>query len=621
VSGSVKPSQKAQKDIKNLMEARISAPSIFERARQAIRPDQSVSGRIWSHISSSIDPLSSTSLWDRIRQILEPGSLAQMSIKGQMMRRLQPQPAYAFAGYIRSIKWVTAAFLFVFAVRLTPLLFLAPHSKAESPVLVIPTQGEISVLIGGLWQPLNQELILKQSALLQTGEGEATIVYGDKAIFRLAPETTVALHTLSEISEEEADPKTLTLHRGTMWAQSLIPDAMQGITIALDNDRVLLNEGSASLTADGIPEVSVWDRRATVIRGDVRLALVSGEKALLHPNVSLLARQVDASRVDEDWVADNQKKDATRRTELAQLLLERRAAAAGILPSNPLYSVKRVAEEVDVLFTFSEQGKIQKRIEQANTRLNEAAAFLKEGNPQAAESLQEYRDTVLSVAAVANGSGGNTIALVQQQVAETVANVTAALPDDKLYPVKEAVILTNAALSEATAPDLKGTIFTDRVAALRLTIEAQDDLTVAKEEFQKLKADFEINAAALSEDVRKEAIASLNALAFTLGEEEATDPTEVTVIESGSGQRVIVELPVRLLTPAERQAKVDRMWGRIEEFDMSVSRRNQLRLELKAMEDDPNRGPILRRMAQFLEVADPGLVDIVLEEMKEARQD
>jgi len=608
----VKPPLKLQKDIKQQIQARIGAPSLLTQAVHATHPDRSVARRIWSNISTSIEPLSSLSLWDRLRQAFQPTVAMQDSIRNQMLLRLQP--AYAPISVPRPLRWAAAAFLFLFVFRLTPLLFIAPQSMAESPVLVLPTSGEISVLIGGLWQPLDQELTLTQSALLQTDEGEATIVLHDDAVIRMAPHTTIALHDLYDAPQPPKHDPTLTLHRGTVWVQSLIPDALPSLTIAMDDEKVLINEGSASLTLNDLPSVSAWDRRITVARGTETVSLVAGEQVQLRPGVPLFSSTTELSEVDDAWVAANQRKDATRRRELAQLLLERRAAAAGILPTSSLYSVKRVAEAVDVMMTFSPEGRTQKILAQANTRLNEAAALLKEGNPpQASQALKEYHDTLVSIAS-STGSGDTALQdMVQREVAEASSDVAAALPDDKLYAVKEAVILMSAALSGSILPEPQETIFVDQVAALKRQVEEGGNLTGAKENYRKLKEQLTGTSAMMAADVQQEALAALQSLAFTLGEDEVVIPA------AGSGKPLLSQPVVRQLTKEERLSKVERLFVPVSRFSIRVSRENELRLRLKSIENDPNRGTLLREFEQFLESKDPGLAPIVKEEMEKIR--
>ena len=73
-------------------------------------------------------------------------------------------------------------------VRLSPLLFIAPHSIAQSPFMLLPTRGSVSILIGGVWQPVTEEMSFTKSALIRTEEGEATLVLHDDGVIRLGAE-------------------------------------------------------------------------------------------------------------------------------------------------------------------------------------------------------------------------------------------------------------------------------------------------------------------------------------------------------------------------------------------------------------------------------------------------
>lgn len=63
------------------------------------------------------------------------------------------------------------------------------------------------------------------------------------------------------------------------------------------------------------------------------------------------------------------------------------AATPTLLPSSPLYFLKTLYEGVRVFFVFDPVGKAEVFLEQADTRLNEAVASIKEGNTDVAARL------------------------------------------------------------------------------------------------------------------------------------------------------------------------------------------------------------------------------------------
>ena len=621
----IEPEAGVQHRIKQRLEARISTPKLLEQAREVIQPEASVTDRVWSSIQSSIEPLSTVSLLDRLRGVLNPSAEVSAFLKQRLMMRLQPVHVPVHGS---RIKWVAALVLVVLAVRISPLLFLAPSTIAESPLMLLPTKGEVSVLIGGLWQPVSQELIFTKSALIQTHEGEATLVLHDDGVIRLAPHTTVALHDTSDRPQAPNHDPTLTLHAGQMWLQGLVPAHVNGISVVTSQGKIIVHEGSVSIEEGlqpGKVSVRVWDRKADVLRGDTQIPLVAGERLQLSSDETVSVKKIIPAQYDDSWVSQNLRRDAVHRREIAQLQHERRAAMAGILPTSPLYSVKRVAEAVDVLMTFGEEAKTQKRLDQANTRLNEAAALIAEGNSDASVPLQEYKDTVMQIA---TGSGQGTLVqfLIQQQMKQATTEVAAALPDDESYLLKKTVLETSAALPDSfvNAEEVQGVLLVDTLSSLMRSVE-EGDVISAKETFGELKPYLSVmGTGALSVDREKEAKATLSTFAVAL---EAYED-EVGGIDPDFLKEVAPYLPKQAvvtekhLSDAELDALVQQIYDRIFVYKLPRSRWNQMMLEFRTIEQHPDRGSILRRLYRIL--PENGLARYVPSEFaraKEAQED
>lgn len=620
IRNQIEPEEGMQSRIKQRLEARISAPHILEEARKAIRPESSVTDRVWSSIQSSIEPLSSVSVFDHLRDFLRPSTEVSAFIKQRLMLRLSPVPVPVASS---RIKWVAAFVLVVLAVRISPLLFLAPQTIAESPLMLLPTKGEVSVLIGGLWQPVSQELIFTKSALIQTHEGEATLVLHDDGVVRIAPHTTVALHDTSDRPQAPNHDPTLTLHAGEIWVQGLIPAHVNGISVVTSQGKMIVHEGSISIQEGSAgTNVRVWDRKLDVLQGETLTQLVAGERLQLSGTTDASAKKITPSQYDDSWVSQNLRRDAVHRREIAQLQHERRAAMAGILPTSPLYSVKRVAEAVDVLLTFGEEAKTQKRLDQANTRLNEAAALIAEGNSAAALPLQEYKDTVM---AMATGSGQGTLVqfLIQQQMKQATVEVAAALPDDPSYLIKQTVYDTSAALPNGfvNTEDVQGVLLVDTLSSLMRSVE-EGDVISAKATFGQLKPYLSVmGTGALSLEREKEAKATLSTFAVALEAYEddvgGIDPEFLKEVAPYLPKMVVVA--EHYLTDQELDILVQQIYNRIFVYKLPRSRWNQLMLEFRSIEGHPDRGSILRKLYRIL--PENGLARYVPSEFVRAKED
>src|SRR3989338_7283000 len=409
----VAPAAAAKQRIKMKMHARLRSPELMRDLARSIQPD---SHSIWARVVERIEPVSAVPLFERLKTFLQPDAETQQIL----FHRIQAQLVPVYVPIVhRSIKWTAALALVLLTVRLSPLLFIAPHSAAQSPLMLLPTRGQVSVLMGGLWQPVTKELSFTRSILIRTDDGEATLVLHDDGVIRLGPNTTVALHDTADRPDPALHDPTVTLHSGNIWMQGLVPAHIPGVTLATSQGRVEVHEGSLSVVAGDTVELRVWDRKINLTHEGKELTLHAGERSELATDTDASIKKIASRLYDEPWVAENLRRDAVHRREIAQVQHERRASLAGILPSSSLYSMKRMAETVDVLMTFGEEARTQKKLANANTRLNEAAALLAEGDEEASQPLvAEYQQTLLQLA-TGFGDGSLVQFMLKQELAAT----------------------------------------------------------------------------------------------------------------------------------------------------------------------------------------------------------
>ncbi|NOS67822.1 MAG: hypothetical protein HOO67_05685 [Candidatus Peribacteraceae bacterium] len=609
VGSRLTPAAGAEARVRLRVRQHLRGPALLQEVRDALTPDDTVLARLWSAIRQSIHPVS-LSFWNRLRETLLPPETVQSLVWDRLVVRLEP--SYARAAVSKPVKWVAAFALVIVVVRMSPLLFLAPTSIAESPVLVFSTRGNAEILLGSLWQPIRGEITLKTATKLQTQEGEATIVAHDDAVFRLAPHTRVSFLDLSDRPEVSKQQTTLVLEEGTLWVLGLVPKHLRGITVVTAQGRIIVHEGSVSVSQGPDAGMSVFDRSATVWRHGKQVNLVAGDRADLGADGDLATAKMDPLRFQDAWVAGNLGRDAAHQHEIAQLQQERRAASAGILPGATLYGVKRLAERVDVLLSFSSDERARKLVTQANTRLNEAAAT---SGTQRSSALQEYKDTLLQVA---SGSGGSSVvrSLLQREVVEGApATVSAALPGDESYALKQAVDETIAALPVDTVeskPDLESAALLDVLAVLRRQAE-DGDTAMARQNLSELadslsSLDTTGSLALVPADARQEAKAMAEqVVAFIDGPAQShiQGPAQGIQLSLGAPAKPFIQpqhrtIVMRPMTPAQVAAKAQEIRGRIFVFGTKKARYDALQDQMSLLLRHPDRGSILRELSKVM---------------------
>ncbi len=612
--------------IKKRMLRQISVPESLLNARKELSAAKARAPFLWKHILSRIAPLHDVRLWERLRSLAAAPEELRLFIKRKLMRRLEPVSASSF---MRIGGYVVAFGVFLLVMRASPMLVLPSHTRAASSVVLVPEQGDVSVLRDGLWQPVTGEMTLKGAARIRTGAASlATLIVRDDGVLRFGANTTVAVPDFPEIAQGKSRslPAEFSFENGILWIQGLMPDTAQGWVIDADGSAIAVHEASVSLEQkNDRVAVEVWDRMADVSQGKSEIALVSGDGLTVRSGLTPTQGAITILTQQSPWVFDNLKRDAVHRREVAFLQQERLANNAGILPTSPLYPVKRVAEAMDMMLTFGSDARTQKLLDQADSRLNEAAALLTSGTgTQVAENaLQEYKNTLLAVAQT-TGSGSQQD-LLNQQITSDVADVSAALPDDASYILKRTVLEAGASLpgSQLKPEDVAGTMLVDTLSSL--TLQAQEghasDSIAAFKGLSTSIALLESSTSGLTSQIRKEARASLTVLARAIEKSDQSGGTG-TVLASSGLERYLpspVGAAAVPLTDAEVDAYAQAIKSRIFLFKMPRSRYDQLLAESRALDGNPAQGRILRRLYYIL--PPNGLAQYVRTEFQRIRKD
>jgi hypothetical protein len=595
---------------------------------RALEPAAGVQERIWARIAARITPAYSVeSLWDKVRDALTPPTNLREYMGQRLLANLAMEPAPQPSPYVW-VKWVASLAVVALVVQASPALFLATPTVAESQVVLVPTRGAVALSLGELWQSVSDDLTVEPGMRIRTYDGESSIIFRDDAVIRLNSDTGVAVHDTVEHTESaDAFIPSFSLEDGGVWMQGLLPTAIRGMTLAVPGGSVTVHEGSVSVEVadDKAVTVKVWDRSADVLRGAERISLSVGEQVTLRGEGPVAIKQIPEAEFTEDWAAQNLAKDAVHRRSISHLQQERRASAAGILPTSSLYSVKRVAEAVDLFFSLDDESRVQKQLSQANTRLNEAAALLSEGE-EAGEALQDFRDTLLALAETGTGDDLASQLLIRESMATTIAEVAAALPGDESYVLKKTVLEVATDLPSGGVIDKDGVeavLFADSLTSFSEVVGTGDSSQIAQTwvQLQPYLALLD-DESQLDTRARKEARLMLARLALDVEQQTGTG---VASIDPEVLQDISSFLPPRpaqtvaALTEEDINMIVVSILERVYTYKMPRSRENQLRLEIGAIQGD-DYGRILRALYRALP-EDSRLREITRREVVELRWD
>lgn len=597
----VTPGDGLRARVSDRIQARIQ-PRALANLVPGVTPAKDVRLSLRQRILGAIKPSSADELASLAADIGLPAT-SMNRLKNAVLSRLEPlQESVAIHS---GLKWTAAFAVFILIIRAMPLILLAPSIQAEVGVQLIPGGEDVSVYVGGVWRPSASPEILRGPVMVRTGIAPATLILSDQGVLRLAPNTVIKLHD-SEAAESVLSP-TATIVRGQLWALGLLPPIVDGLRLETSHGTLSLNAGSTSVSDDGDSvSVSVFDKGVTFQHGKQTAFLVTGEKIVVKDDRPFSIISLPANIFAEPWVKDNLSQDAVHRNEIAKLQEERREKMAGILPTSIFYSAKRMAEEVDVFFTLTHDGRTEKRISQANTRLNEALALIKDGqNNEATGPLTEYKQ---SLVALASDDGDNLVKyLIKKQIADASTTLSTPLEGTgSVALLQEAVMQVGAAIPNGnlSARDIEGYILVDKLAQIHESLLAKQNSASAAETYAEVQP--YLSALLQTQSgahplLQKEARALLVSASALIKNTVKTGSDAVLIaMQTDIEQYLPQEQADVLLSEEELTARVQSMMERIFVFRHPRSRYNQLLAEMQNLRGDPNRGTLLRRLKHAL---------------------
>jgi hypothetical protein len=581
----------------------MSAERFLNRLAQNVTPSDTLRQTVKNRMEARIHPKSADIL-ESVAESVTLSSSGLQTLKDVVMGRLQPIHVPVIG---TGFKWAATFVLIVLAARMMPPLLL-PTTQAEVGVQLVPSGEGVSIYIGGVWRDATEPQIINSAVMVKTGASSATLVVNDDGVLRLGPNTTVKFHNTAG-SHFQSDAPAATLIRGQLWALGLRSPIVDGLILETSYGNVTLNSGSVSIedNNNGSVTVAVYDRGMTLQHGEQASFLIAGEKAVLTEDKTFDIQTMRADAFNDDRVVSNLSQDAVHRAEIVKMMAERRTQMAGILPTSFLYPAKRIAEEVDVLFTLTHDGRTEKRIGQANTRLNEALALIKEGqSSEAAAPLTEYKD---SLVALASSEDDNLVKyLIKKQIAD--ASMSLSGPDEdpqaSVQLLTDAVIQVGAAIPDADLKprDVEGYVLVDRLAQINQLL-AQNSVEEAAAKYSEISPYLPgllSGSGGAHPLLQKEAQSFLVSTSSLLKKVSQTDSNELFVAMEFDVSKHLPPEPEKIEElNTKRDVLVEDMRHRIiDNLITPGARYRQLLVEMDALRTNPDRGTLLRRLKAAL---------------------
>ena len=516
------------------------------------------------------------------------GVSAQYRLRDRIVQRLHPRSSMLrFAG----MKWAAACAAFLLIVRTLPLFLIAPITSAEAGVQIFPTGNVVMLSDDGVEQRITQPSFMKKSSTIRTDKlSSAVILIGGDGVVRLQPSTDVHIQFGDLRQETVIRPST-----GHLWALGVSPTFANEIAFDTSLGMLRLHAGSIDLSIDqNGPTISVYDRGVTLAAPSKEVLLVAPQR--LH-GPSLHVETLPPRVFLNPWVQKNLEQDAAHRDDIAKRLALRRTELAGILPTSIFYPAKRIAEHVDTFFSLTDDARTQKRLQQANVRLSEALALMKEGQgSEASGPLSEYSSTLLTMAASQNDNLVKS--LIRRQIADASIGVSSDAGTGSIQLLRLAVndvntVLPNTALNPK---DIEGYILVDTLGRINQDIRAKKDPRDVAELYAGVRPyikDLLTPKNGAHPLLQREAQALIvSTTSLTIPQEDAS----ISAIMNDLSEYVPDEHDSILVSEQVLNRQVQDMYDRIFVFRHPRSRYNQLLAEMTAIQHDPNRGTLLRRL-------------------------
>ncbi|HLD07522.1 MAG TPA: DUF5667 domain-containing protein [Candidatus Peribacterales bacterium] len=552
-----------------------------------------------------------------IRDFLSPSLTRMMELRAEILERIihfEPIPTPLWQ---RVLKPIAVTVVFALVLRFAPTLFIASPLHASAELLLLPTQGEVSITDGAAWSIVEEQLSLDHPVTIRTNsEGAASIVLRD-AVIRLAGGSEVTLSD-GAFAPTSSEPLARVAY-GQVWITSFLPEALlAGTSITLPQGILALKEGSVSVLAD--PEqstVQVFDRYARVLpTGDEPIHLMQGDQLVLLPSSETQRHLITPAMQQEPWVEENLSRDAVHRNEIVKQKQADAEMVAGILPDSAFYFLKIASEQIDLGLTLGGKARQEKKIQFAATRMNEAVALLKAGKKEEAKiPLLAYREAIRAIASV---SEEEARALLSESLVASTSVVADALPHSDLYAAKETVLeaAAESETAEISTADVDLYLLSDALLEID-SLAAQGKMSEAESAWNGIEGTVAgavekqtLGEIVLEKDSLKVIKTILRSIAISLMQAEELVPGEDSELLASLQSRVKALSPLPApaspviasteetpcMSPQEITRQTNRFLAAVFTYQTSRAQRNEVLHQIALLPDCRESGQVLAKV-------------------------
>lgn len=358
---------------------------LLQQVGSAVNPSPAFQKELWSNVSDLI-------VWQNLHTPV-PSQKTWASIF------FSPQLRHHFA---------TAMFVVFLLGGSVSFLFEPNFVSAAHLTYLEVKSGDVSVERADTLFTHVDRMYLDEGDVIKTGpDGYATIFYMDGSVSRLSPSTTVSLELLYLDPQDQTNTKVrVQVLRGRVWSHvgertpqtglfqifSPFADAVIQSVQQSSFDVSVSDSGDMRVTAaDNVVSVTVGQNsQTTLLAGDV---MTLGNTA----NAVAIAQNDSTGSVDQ-WIAQNETEDQSYAQSLAIYYQKEAEFKAGVLPDSPLYGLKTLSEDAQLLLSFNAISGISTRLSLAENRLNEALTLSSQNkDKEALAAIADYNDTMHAV--------------------------------------------------------------------------------------------------------------------------------------------------------------------------------------------------------------------------------
>ncbi|MBD3156278.1 hypothetical protein GF369_00460 [Candidatus Peregrinibacteria bacterium] len=513
-----------------------------------------------------------TSSLENVSQIVKryasvrPSATVKAKMKEVVMKAIAQRPIRlsSFSGIARQWQKVLATLLITVLsfTSLTVYFSDIPVIRAAQKTTFQHLYGDVDVLREGESIEAYRYMTLQEDDIIVTGEnGLAIIRYFDDSVSRLSPRTELKIHRLYQdnigLAKTEVE---VELTRGRMWNQVVnLVDDQGSFEVITDTVKARTSEkASFDIVRDDVQEkvaVAVFENKV-----EVRVP----EKRKEHKKVVVegYAYEVDHNRVNEEkialhdeeeqlWVTVNQTEDKNYKKQVEEEKDLATKEEAGVLPSDPFYSAKKLNETTKLLVTTDTVERDKIRVDIAVKRLTEAGALLSDGNEEDAHKvLEEFSKRIEEVQEAVQKSP-ELQEYVYTSFASKAKDYSTTLPDSPRYKAKEA--LREAKLSLALSDEEKSEVTlknaNERVLEARELFgeqkqdHAQETLLQATQDIVKV-AQEDDNKSVRGDEQKEETLSTVRVLKGAVEEDETVTREVKHIIDVAEEALEEVEDPI-----------------------------------------------------------------------------